>query len=328
MKKVDFIHILQQDKQKENEPFREKIRLVYKPFFFTVVGFIAIYTLFHWGIIINLGMLSLKREVVIFYLPAILAAIPTLLWIRRRINLLELSEEWGISYGQRFRLKDLYYLVAWLVMIVPTIMLQEYVEKSSIKLTHLNNISEINSYPPSKYYSIENYYINWVNPSFYITTSERLNWHKYKHNTKTITTTIYAVAPIYLNKESTQEKPIAWVGEKYTESFSDEYNYDKIGKHKFIGTTKRKFPVNIRRPFTYLKRVEFSDSESFNAAIQNKTEDNIVLIPEYKKLEKQNGKRLVWTFMVLVLGLFIFFTMVDSARIDENKIDKFRKKNV
>jgi len=132
----------------------EKLRLIYIPFLIIALSIILGYTYLNWLIMIKLQLFPIKEKFVIYMPPFVISGIAVLIWLRPRIKLLALPII-------RTRETDfIYYYIAIIAISVPTIFAQEYMTAATGKLTELENISQIDSHAPTKYYKLENSYID------------------------------------------------------------------------------------------------------------------------------------------------------------------------
>lgn len=192
-----------------------KLKLIYLPFLYIAIGFIAIYSFLMWLIVYRFALWSLNEELIKFWLPIGLPAIPVFIWLRPRIKLLVLKDKKG-------NLPFLYFFAACLAISAPTIVTQEYLLTATGKLTRLNSIDEITRQPLTKYYIIQNHYIDKQHAAVHRRTEVS------GRNNEYLTFHLYVACPIL--SEAPQAKTdaplsvtptIAWLGKEYIKGISN-----------------------------------------------------------------------------------------------------------
>lgn len=170
----------------------EKLRLIFLPFLIIAISIIGGYTLLNWLIIIKFQLFQVKDIIINFIIPFILPWIPILIWLRPRINFLNLKTKNGGN------LPFLYQLIAAFAIVAPTIIAQEYLETATGKLTELTDISQIDKHEATKFYTLKDYYID----KDHISVSKTVEVSG-KHN-EDLNLRIYVVCPI-LKSENAKE---------------------------------------------------------------------------------------------------------------------------
>jgi len=132
----------------------EKIRLIYVPFLIIAITLISGYTFLNWLLMIKMQLFTIKEVIVNVITPMALPWIPLLIWIRPRIKLLSLRTKKGGD------LPFLYLLIAASAIIAPTIIAQEYLVTATGKLTELENVSQIDRLEATRFYKLQEYYID------------------------------------------------------------------------------------------------------------------------------------------------------------------------
>jgi rhomboid protease GluP len=134
--------------------FSLKLRLIYYPFLLTAAGFILAYSFLNVWLTIETAAISLKEVVTDLWLPLVLPFILLAIWLRPRIDLLNLKTK------KQNNLPLLYLFIAGITIGVPTILLQDYLRTAMGKLTPLQSISQIRENKLTKYYTAKNLYID------------------------------------------------------------------------------------------------------------------------------------------------------------------------
>jgi rhomboid protease GluP len=166
--------------------FGAKFRLIFIPFLLITVILVFAYTFLHWLLFIKNIFFNVDEEIINLIVPMILPGIPILIWLRPRIKLLNLATK-----NKRRDPLSGYIMLAWIAMAAPTIIAQEYIVTSTGKLTPLDHISQIDSLPSTKYYTLKHYYIDkrLVRTKTTFETSGRYN--------ENFEMTIYTPCPIF-----------------------------------------------------------------------------------------------------------------------------------
>ena len=116
----------------------------------------------------------------------VLPGFPVLIWLRPRIKFLELKKN---AAGKNPI--GGFIILAWIGMVVTNVIAQEYLVTATGKLTRLSNISQLNKLPPTKYYTVKNFYADKKLAHF---RSETAVTGKHKTNYEI---NIYIAVPLY-----------------------------------------------------------------------------------------------------------------------------------
>ena len=162
----------------------KKIYLIFVPFLLLTIATVGIYTLLHWFLFIKTTIFSVDEEIIDIFVPIAIPAIPILIWLRPRIKLLDLKSKKNDPLSG-------YIMVAWFAMIAPNMIAQAYLVTATGKLTKLNNISEIDRVPKTKYYASNTFYVDkrLVRAKATFEISGRYNEH--------FDMAIYSVCPVF-----------------------------------------------------------------------------------------------------------------------------------
>lgn len=136
-----------------------KLKEVYLPFLVVSIGTILFYNLFRWTFDIKLGVLPLKEDLLNFWIPFVLPWVPILIWLRRRIRVLNIRGKRDNGYfGYQFA------MVA--AMAAPIIVSQNYLEKASFDLVSISSPYEAKN---EKYFDISSFQISKNTSLSYVT---------------------------------------------------------------------------------------------------------------------------------------------------------------
>jgi len=134
--------------------FQTKLRLIFKPFLFVSTCSIIVYTFLNWLLVINLHVIKMEDDTINLIIPVVLLWVPLLIWVRPLIKLLKLK-----TSGRNDPVFAMLILL-WVVVGVPLVISQEYMDTATGKLTRLTALSEIIRFPETKYYIAKRYYVN------------------------------------------------------------------------------------------------------------------------------------------------------------------------
>jgi rhomboid protease GluP len=191
--------------------FSSRCKLIYIPFLVVAIGFIGIYSLLNWLLIIRIEV-PLNEELVHYWLAVILPWIPVLIWIRPRLKLLILKDKKG-------NLPFLYLFAAACAIAIPTVILQEYLTTATGELTIVQNVNEIKN-PFTKYYKLKRYFIDKEHVGVYKRTETS------GRNNETLILYVDVACPILaeqykpdtINRFSYNKEPLFIVDGKYIKS--------------------------------------------------------------------------------------------------------------
>ncbi|WP_299251482.1 rhomboid family intramembrane serine protease [uncultured Cytophaga sp.] len=293
------------------EDFSKKITLLYIPFLLTSIGLCLGYTFLNWLIIINLELISIKDVIIDFGLPLILPAIPVLFYLRPKLKLLNLSAKKGGSWI------DFYTFILWVAISVPILIAQNYIETATGELTPLKNISQLDSLPKTKYYSVEGVYIEknniGTNSVFEVSGKHNENFDMY----------IYVTVPMYRSATDTTEV-ISWLGLNYSKSIKNnlEDNEKEEAYTAFANQTQLDFDQIDLTQFGYLMRVPNSDKgDGLRDAVKKSTKYTVANSTQLfwsvnEPFEDRNGNTLAWTGIVFAIGSLIWLIMIIIPAFD------------
>ncbi|MFB2777313.1 hypothetical protein ACE02V_19355 [Shewanella xiamenensis] len=129
----------------------KKLQLIYVPFILLCLIFVSGYSLLHWLLIIEFQLLSIDESIINFWLPLILPWPLLFFYLRPRLKLFRFTKS-----NSRF----IYFVIAVLLLAVPTIVAQEYLNSATGKLTQLESINALLHQPQTKYYQLNQFYID------------------------------------------------------------------------------------------------------------------------------------------------------------------------
>ena len=303
--------------------FLSKIKLIYLRFLLVAVGFILLYSFLIWIVVYQFSLLALNEDLINFWLPFCLPAIPVYIWLRPRIKLLVLKDKKG-------NLPFLYFFAACLAISAPTIVLQGYLLTATGKMTTVNNISETSHKPITKYYTVANHYIDKHHATVHRRTEVS------GRNNEYLTFHLYVACPI-LNKApqidtSTNNNfnmPLAWLGTEYTKGISNhssDTEKEQAFKELGIEAYNKLKDENLDR-FIYLDHIGNNDRrKGYYAAIKSIPQYNgaepLILEAKNEPFETRNGDKLGWIFKSFGIGASIWLIMLIFPKFDNLQLKK------
>lgn len=299
----------------------EKIRLIYLPFLTITACFVITYTFLHWLFFIKTNLISLKEDIVNFWLPFGLPWIPILIWLRPRIKLLKFKNDNSSFFFQ---------LLAALIIAIPTIIAQEYLVTASGKMTSLEKISQIEKSEKTKYYTLKEIYIDKKNIGIVKTASVTG-----KHN-EDFNMLIYITMPILETVEDTSKFECEyWLGKRYDKRISNRLSEEEKNREykKFSKSVEQEFAETDFNKFTYLEmQGNTDDLDSYIDAIDENTffdfKNPTVFEAKNEPFQNRNGDKLTWIFRSLGIGLLVWLIFLLFSKLDEVNLKKFKSGKV
>lgn len=286
---------------------------VYLPFLIVSIGTILFYNLFRWTFDVKLGLLPLKEDLLDFWIPFFLPWIPVLIWLRRRIRILNIRGKRDNGYfGYQFA------MVASIA--VPMVVSQSYIEKVSFDLVSISNVNEIKNQINEKYFDINSFLVDKETGLPYMTarTSGR--------NNENLIFYLYLACPI-------ENSDNVWYGVEYSKKLSNFISDDKKDTEYrvFLEKSEREFDTFDFQKAKYFKKLGSSDDrDGFIEAIKGRypnvnESEQIILVPKSDDFEDRIGDTFFWIFGSFGIGAFVLFFMVIIPKIDENELKDFKE---
>ena len=299
-----------------------KLRHIYLPSLAMAIGFIALYTFLDWALFIKLDLLPIKQEVLIAWFAMFLPFVPVVIWLRPRIKLLRLAD------GPRGGVRGLYYIVAGLLASAPTMILQDYLYRTSGEMVRLENINEITAAKNAKFYTLDNFYMDKQNAAAHAVTFDtkrRNDWH--------FNMFLYIAVPIWeKHSDSIHRECTAWLGVEYSNRISNVRVSEEEKQRafrEFVMKSERDFQEKDLGRFAYLARPGHTDADDgFHEAMKKSPKydgkNTIVLVPMSNAFEERGGALLRVAATVFGIGALIWFVMLLFPKIDRRNYRRFK----
>lgn len=293
----------------------KKLQLIYVPFLLLSLLFVSGYSLLHWLLLIKLQLVSIDESLVNFWLPMLLPWPLLFFYLRPRLKLCHFTKS-----NSRF----IYLLIASLLLAVPTIVAQEYLNSATGKLTQLDSINELLLQPQTKYYQLKQFYIDKKHIGV------QRNIEPVGKGNSELQMSLYVAMPIFSSRsESWQEgaKAIAWYGKHYQQTISN-----KLEKHEkeslyqeFIHQSQQEFNGFNPDDFVYLDRIGPSSryTQLLTAAQKSTVYHDAyqtILMPVNQPFEARNGHKLAWMLGWLSFGAILWLVMSLMLTLDGTQL--------
>lgn len=298
---------------------KDKLQIIYKPAILTLIILVVGYTLLHWLIFIELELFPLKKMILDFGIPITLAGLIAWIHIRPKLKILDLE----ISTGSMIEFCT---MLVWLGMTFPMVIAQDYIQTATGKLTELTSINEINNHEETKYYTLENYYIDKNTVGIYhdyevVTTKSSSNLHMM----------IYVASPIFESRDNVNSNsPIGWFGHEYRKTISNRLSPEqKDAKHKeFTEESQMDFNSRDFSKFTYFDRLGNSkEFDGFSSAIKTNKKFNtcdVILVGVNEPYSARNGNKLFWIFGSSLISCIVWFIMILIPSYDTRELNRVK----
>jgi rhomboid protease GluP len=293
-----------------------KIRIIHIPFLIIYIGFVFIYTLFHWFFVIEKEWINLNEDIFKFWLPIGLPIIPIYLFLKPRIKVLNFKKDDGDGLFQMF---------AWLALVATTCISQEYIATATGKLTHIENITKIENQKITKYYTLDKYFFDKTNLSTYSTfdvsgkQNQELNFH------------LFVAVPIRKDSsESTISSCNAWLGIKYNQTVSNKLSNEEKEKafQVFDSISRKQFEMSNINKFTYLEKIANSDNltnyyEAVKLSSLHNSKQTLIFTANSLPFENRNQNTFKWIFYSFLIGNIAWLLLLLFHSINLTKVDHF-----
>ncbi|WNO10075.1 rhomboid family intramembrane serine protease [Teredinibacter sp. KSP-S5-2] len=298
-------------KQQLNE-IEIKLKEVYLPYLVVSIGAIIFYGLFRWLFDIKLSVLPLKEDLINFWIPFALPWIPILIWLRRRIRILNANGRDGNGFF-------LYQFAMAGAIAVPIILSQNYLEKISYDLVSIEEIHEIQNLKSEKFFNVQSFGVDKKECLHYVTVRAS---GRYNEN---LNLYLYVTCPFDNAKN-------IWYGVKYTKSLSNRISDDKKNSEyrSFLEMSEKNFSTYDFQNIKYFEKLGYTDDRDgfFKAIREGKShldkKEQVILVPRAEHFDQDLGNTYFWIFGSFGIGAFVIFWMVIIPGIDVRELNHFK----
>ncbi len=297
---------------------KQKIFLIFIPFLIIAAGFIGGYTLLNWLLFVRNDYHPFREDIISIWLPFLLPWVPIFIWLKPRLKLLRITKE-NASFAFQF--------IASFTIAIPTMLAQNWLDTASGELTKLDCISEIQEKKLTKYYALENYYIDKTNIGTYSTADVS---GKYSSD---LNFRIYIVMPVQCKAADTiKGESSFFLGTKYIKTISNRLSDEEKQEHfkTFAEISQLDFDNSSFQNFEYLERTGNSiDGEGYSEAMKKcklvSHHDPIAFIEHKDQFSERSGSSFGWIFKSFGIGLVVWFIMLLIPKLHLANVRKLEK---
>lgn len=134
--------------------FPVKFSRIFLPLVIITVSIIAFLSFMYWLLVIRLNTYNAEDNFGLIMAEGALPWLPLLIWQRKRLKLLKLDVS-----GRKDPITAILF-VNWIAILIPVFIAQSYMSTAIGKTTALDYLGQIKGFEPTKYYTVEHYYIN------------------------------------------------------------------------------------------------------------------------------------------------------------------------
>ena len=298
--------------------FKIKIQEVFLPYLIVAISTIISYNGLRWYLDIQLDILPLKDDLLNFGLPFFIPWIPILIWLRRRVRILQVNRSNDNGY--------FFYQFAMVGAMAITIMVsQNYIEKASYDLIELNTIDQVADYPKEKYFVINNFDVHREGCQQYATSRT-----SGEYNTDL---NFYLYFPCPFKRTNA-----IWYGVAYKKHLSNQLSDEgkNAAYRDFILASENKLKIYYFKSARYFEKLRYSDSrDGYLEAINNNTdnssiensaeEEQIILVPHLEAFSNNRATALQQILSSFLISSLILFGMIIYPKVDQKELRDFRK---
>lgn len=281
------------------------------------IGFILSYSFVLWLVSVQLALFELPEIVSGFFLPLVFLWILSTLILEPRINLIKFKTA---------RQGYFYLAMAALLFVIPTGIAQQYLFKSTGKLTELENISSITEQQKTKYYNVDNYYPSLKDAGIYL--MEEVSG---RHN-KYLDFSIFISVPLYDSVGESDQLSTTWMGLKYFKTIDmPQSDYEQAKAFEGFAAESMKDFRALKKPL-YFERVHYTKNlPGFYHALETSPKYHFayhtILTPQFEPFISRVEGDFKWTLLSIACVSMIWFLLVLFARLDDEKIKAFSQKS-
>lgn len=285
---------------------RKQTELFY-PFLKCYGGLLLGYTLLHWCCIETYDMLTVNETVMVFLLPAILAIALIALVLRPGVNLLYFRKRGGAFS---------HYVLLFFCLVIPTLVVQQYLETATGKLTVLETINQYESKPKTKYYQVKQYYLATA-----LAGEKMTEYTSGKRQTRLNFDAFFA-QPIYVTaKDTLSHSNHYWLCTYYHKSISanepeEQRMYDRAKFNQYIATDYPATPfqkaIYWEREGIVNKTNDFEDAVNKSRVLRDGA--SVLFIPHYDDFAHRSGNKGLWSLLAIISGIVVYYIILASTR--------------
>lgn len=291
---------------------KTKLQEVYLPFLIVSIGTVFIYTFLRWLLDIRFGIIPLKQDLLDFWIPFALPWVPILIWMRRRIRILNVRGNNDNGYF-------LYQAVIAGTIFATLLNAQNYTTANSYGLNEIKSIEELDALKREKYFKVSSFLVEKELKTSYTTARTS---GKYKDR---LNITEFIALPFENSKT-------VWYGIEYKSSMSNHMSEAEKNRtyRKFLDSWEIQYKHHNFYGTRYFEKLGHSDElDGYVNAIQLRYPnlervDLTILIPHKGEFLERSGNSLEWAFGSFAIGSFIFLIMVLVPKTNEDELERLK----
>lgn len=298
---------------------KQKLKIIYLPFLLLFVGLWGGYSLITTLLFSQVELSAEGEQILTLWLPILLTLLGAWFIINPRLKVLKLKERGLISFT----------LIAWLALFLPLVATQKYIAEVAGKNSELVHLSDVAKEPSSRFYTIENYFVDKQRVGSHINFTTQNNQHTIER---------FFVMPLFDSPRDTTElrlsAPLAWLGVSYATQMDVELSKeekDSLYEH-FLWSSLADFKSERTEGFRYFERVKrVGERECYREAMESSPlfegAGEVVLSGAESPFEQRGEGRVLWIGVFTLLGLVGFFVALLFAEVDRKKVKRWRSGN-
>lgn len=293
---------------------KDKLKFVFRPFMLALMGLMSGYSFLHWIVVVKFALFRPKDEVTELIIPALLSILLVWFYIYPKVKVLRLREHF------------FYAIVAWIGLVIPTAIAQDYMATATATLVELASIGEIDRPEPAKFYTLKSYHPDKkISPSY--TTydvsgrnSEDFNMH------------LYVVCPMREDaNDSLIGKPSVWLGSYYKERVSNRMKHERKEEayNLFIKQGRMRFANKGASLGAYFERID-SRSKHYDGFIKaislysKEVSEPIILMEMNESLYTKNEDNKQRLLIALLIVTMVWLLMAVIPKIDPKELKRIK----
>jgi len=303
--------------------YTSKVKLIFVPYLVFSLGLLSVLSLINWLLTMKFKLLDLKPIYMDFIIPSFIILGFIWFFLRPRFAVLKFD-----TNDENYKFITL--TLSSIMLLLSASLIQMYLEDKTGQLTALKNINQIKDYKETRYYTIEDLYLDRDS-----TQSE----HQFEvkgRGRHDFVMHIYIALPLYANyEESINLDTNTWYGLHYSETIPNKLPREDKSKlyQKFMDETDEEFNKSNLKNFTYLTRLNNSDEKDvFVNLIESNTETVnqklIILTPHQNSFSERviiTPLFFITPYLISLIVLLLALYFADVNRYEYEQL-KTRKK--
>jgi len=298
----------------------QKLRYLFAPFLIALFGLLLICSFVHWFFDIWLQWFGLPAVFYEFAMPLVGTAVMILFWLRPKLILFHFRAKGAEK-------RNLYAMLMGIAILLPLVLGQKYLSAATGQLTALSDIRTFSKQVPTKYYTIEHFYLDKNRMGGFI------NVYPSGKNNEIFNIDLYIVESIRENKEDTTSTySPAWLGAKYQKtianSLTDLQKRDSV--QAFMKYGEAQFKKKDLYKSTYFERnSDENDNVFFLKAINyNPLYDSggTILFPSDADFGQKTGNLIWWFLGSITVGLLLVLFLISLPAVHKTGLDVVKNK--